>query len=179
MQYLIPKYKDEVIIIFNHIKVEKLKSQYIQDEHYNIVIDGIAFDVRLNEFYPNNHYLGLIPVMIDWLSSEEERKLAQSRYRSTMNPEILPILMCPDDCDLYCTVIVAEVMIKDEEIIWNRIGLDTSQLSNNIEDLGEEVQWLGLVPTMRFKKEEYYYALNLIYNLEDEQEPTLNKTKGQ
>ncbi|MDT3429119.1 hypothetical protein J2Z22_004719 [Paenibacillus forsythiae] len=113
-----------MIIVFNHIKVEKHKSQYIQDEHYTIIIDGMALDVRLHDLYPNDHYLGLIPAMIDWLSFEEEKRLVHSRYRSTRNPEILPLLMCPDDCDLYCTLIVAEVITKDEEINWNKIGLD-------------------------------------------------------
>lgn len=149
--------------IINHIKVEKLKSKYILDEHDCLTIDGVALDVMLYELYPNEELLGLVPVIVEWLSFEEEKRLVRSRYHSSEKMQILPVLMCPDDCDLYCTLIVAEVMLEDEEIIWNRIGIDITNLTNSIEEVGKEVQWLELMPALRFKKTDYYNELNLIY----------------
>lgn len=155
-------YKD---VAFTHIKVEKLKSQYIKEEHYNLIIDGIPLDVRLNELYPSDHYLGLIPVFTEWLNTDDERRLVTARYSSTKDLEMLPILMCPDDCDLWCTLVVAEVITTDEYITWNRLGLDKSYLINGVENIGSEVEWLELLPAMKFKKEEYYRALNIIYKI--------------
>lgn len=35
----------------------------------------------------------------------------------------LPVLICPDDMDFSCTVIVAKVIYTEDEVIWDRIGI--------------------------------------------------------
>ncbi|MNN02603.1 hypothetical protein D3C81_1152680 [compost metagenome] len=132
------------------------------------MVDDVPLDMQLHQLYPDHLFLGLIPVMTEWLNTDEEKSVARTRYLSSRNGEILPILMCPDDCDFYCTLLVAEVVTEGEEIVWKRIGLDKSDLSKGVENLGENVEWLELVPVMRFRREDYVKALNLIYTLEDE-----------
>ncbi len=70
----------------------------------------------------------------------------------------MPVLMCPDDCDLSCTVIVAEVETGDKYIKWNRLGIDKSNPRELIEKnifLVTGVEWLDKVPQMSFSKESY------------------------
>jgi len=71
--------------------------------------------------------------------------------------------MCPDDCDLWCTVVVAEVIIQENEILWNRIGIDTSDILSNYHNIGDTVQWFEEIPTLQFDKYSYYNELDRIY----------------
>lgn len=73
--------------------------------------------------------------------------------------------MCPDDCDLICTIIVAEVIKTDNQVIWHRLGVDSSKLGipYNYELIGTEVNWLDLVPEMKFNINIYIENLNSIY----------------
>lgn len=44
------------------------------------------------------------------------------RYCLSLEHANVPILMCPDDMDFSCTVIVAEVIKTEKTVTWNRIG---------------------------------------------------------
>ena len=35
----------------------------------------------------------------------------------------LPILLCPDDMDFWCTVIVAKIKFENNTVIWGKIGV--------------------------------------------------------
>ncbi|CAM3050601.1 hypothetical protein PATA110615_14590 [Paenibacillus taichungensis] len=96
---------------------------------------------------------------------KEEAIFVLSRFHSEQETVILPILMCPDDCDLICTVIVAEVIINNNQIIWKRVGTDISNLglTSQYELIGTEVNWLNSVPEMIFDKNTYLENLKLIY----------------
>jgi len=151
--------------MLNKISVENINSRYIKDPHPTILIDGLALDCFLNNFYPGDYILGLIPTIVDWISLDEESKLVEQIFDRTDTKKILPILMCPDDCDLSCTVIVAEVETTSDYVIWNRIGVD----KNNPKDLLEKnrflesgVEWIEKVPFFIFNKEDYQ-SLNKIY----------------
>jgi hypothetical protein len=152
--------------MMNTLSVELLKSKYVNVEHPTILIDGVPLDLHLHEYYPDNlYYLGLIPTITDWIGLKEEAELVLSRFYSDKEKVFLPILMCPDDCDLTCTVIVAEVIMKDNQVIWNRLGVDSSKLGipYNYELIGTEVIWLSLVPEMKFDRNTYYENLKSIY----------------
>jgi len=129
-------------------------------DHPIISIDGIPLDFYLHNLYPDSLYLGLIPTIIDWITVQEDTEIILSRYYSEEETSILPILMCPDDCDLSCTVIVAEILKTDNLVIWRRIGVDNSKYGTPI---GSEVLWLDLVPEMKFNSRDYFEKLNIIY----------------
>lgn len=78
---------------------------------------------------------------------------------------IVPVLMCPDDTDLICTVIVAEVTKLEHEVIWSRVGMDCSQLGipYNYDLIGTTVDWLDSIPAFRFDKKQYFKELKDIY----------------
>jgi hypothetical protein len=134
-----------------------MKSKYIEEDHIRILIDNKPLDEILHELYPEQSLLGLIPTITDWIRLESEAQFVFERF-ATSNNAVLPILMCPDDCDLWCTLVVAEVVKNESQIIWKRIGIDESQKNEMIdsyESIGIKVKWLDKVKEMIFNKENY------------------------
>lgn len=144
--------------MINKISVEKVESKYVKEVHPNIYVDGKPLDHILNELYPDDLLLGLIPMIVDWMSIDEEFKLVENTFNAADDVKIIPILMCPDDCDLSCTLIVAEVETTFNQVRWNRIGIDINNpkdLINQNKFLETGVKWLDKVPKMTFLNEEY------------------------
>ncbi|OBY76668.1 hypothetical protein BBG47_25755 [Paenibacillus sp. KS1] len=151
--------------IINKLSVENRKSKYVKIAHPIILIDEQPLDDILNEFYPDDMIVGLIPTIVDWISYDEESKVIEDIYDSKDVIKILPILMCPDDCDLSCTVIVAEVETTKDQIKWTRIGIDKNnpmEVINKYKFFETGIEWLVNVPGMTFSKEDYK-SLDKIY----------------
>lgn len=77
-----------------------------------------------------------------------------------------PVLMCPDDCDLLCTLIVAEVIKENDKVYWRRIGIDISnksEFNGGYECIGSKVEWLESVPQMSFDLTVYNAQINKLY----------------
>lgn len=141
-------------------------SKYCSEEHKIIFINDTPLDCILHNNYPEKGLMGLVPFITDWIFSEDEKNFVLGRYKSNEEKIMLPILMCPDDCDLWCTVIVAEVLRDGTNIIWNRIGINRSTREELIESydyIGLRVEWLEKIPKMVFKEKEYNRELNKIY----------------
>lgn len=82
------------------------------------------------------------------------------------NDVVLPILMCPDDCDLWCTVIVAKVVKENGFVLWSKIGVDMStreELLIGYDCIGSKVDWFDKIPQFVFEENEYKSELNKIY----------------
>jgi hypothetical protein len=147
----------------NKMEVIKMKSKYCDSDHYCIVVDGMPLDSILQSINSEGDYQGLIPTILDWIDEPREKSFVLSRYKSPEQIVMLPILMCPDDCDLWCTLVVVEVVKESSLIKWNRIGLDRSigeELIIGYECIGTRVDWLANFPSMTFKQEEYYAQIN-------------------
>lgn len=158
--------------IINKISVENQNSKYLKDAHPTILIDDKPLDQFFGEYYPNDFIPGLIPMIVDWMNLDEESKLVEYVYDSTDKTKILPILMCPDDCDLSCTIIVAEVETTNNQIKWNRIGIDRNNPKEVIDKkkfLKIGIEWIDNVPIMIFNKEEYM-SLEKIYKYRSQSE---------
>lgn len=151
----------------NKLSVRIMKSQYIQEEHLNIIIDGIPLDKILHEYYPDELLLGLVPTIVDWLGTEVEVKLIQSAFFSNEENTIVPVLMCPDDCDLSCTLIVAEVETSSEAVVWKRMGINIGNPAESMKRnnfIEHDIKWLSKIPTMYFSKEDYKSLENIYQN---------------
>jgi hypothetical protein len=93
---------------------------------------------------------GLVPAWLGWLTDKGERELVRERMWPRVGERwIVPLLVCPDDLDFSCTLVVAEVSSTEEEVTWERIGLDTR---SSLEV--SEVDWLAVAP-QRFQRGEY------------------------
>ncbi|WP_419873940.1 hypothetical protein [Candidatus Pristimantibacillus sp. PTI5] len=146
------------------IEVKNMKSKYCKNEHLNIVINDIQLDVWLDQKFPGKDLLGLVPTMTNWLNHSEEIEFLRRRY--VQQKGVLPILMCPDDCDFHCTLIVAEFHVEHDAVRFEKIGIDHStgeQLAADYDWIGTVVEWFDDCPRLFFDKEEYFRELNKIY----------------
>ncbi|MFY7709169.1 hypothetical protein ACOSQB_00965, partial [Tenacibaculum sp. MEBiC07804] len=73
---------------------------------------------------------------------------------------ICPILMCPDDCDFECSLIVAEIENSKTQIRWNRIGLDKSETYKIKENVGSDVEWFKGKYSFEFERDEYLKVIS-------------------
>ncbi|GED72991.1 hypothetical protein BRE01_66930 [Brevibacillus reuszeri] len=153
--------------LVNKIEVESLKSAHCEAEHHTIVIDGTPLDLLLHSQYTSDNLLGMIPTIIDWVDEPKEKEFLKKRFNSEDKEVILPVLMCPDDCDLLCTVIVANVVKTDEYIIWKQVGIDRSNeefRQLGYDGIGTTVDWLEKIPPMTFENTIYISQLRKIYD---------------
>ncbi|HVD99875.1 MAG TPA: hypothetical protein VNB90_16820 [Cytophagaceae bacterium] len=150
----------------NTIRAEKDRSDYNEDfEYLNFKIEGRWLDELLEELYPGRQFKGLIPTLM-YMNREDEQALVWQRILPEEGErKICPILMCPDDCEFFCTLIVAEIENWGSTVLWNRIGLNTT-ISNNPEAVGLNVEWFQKIGMLEFEGEEYETMLEAFRNYE-------------
>lgn len=123
------------------------KKRYAGAPHLVIEVDDVPLNVTLDMALPSRQLVGLVPALLDWLSDPIERAVVWDRILPNHgNSAHAPILMCPDDCDLWCSVVIADVFHENQSVWWRRLGVDCTK-----EDLpssvGTNVEWIdGLGP---------------------------------
>jgi hypothetical protein len=121
-------------------------------------------DELLNTYYPDRDFLGLVPSLLDWLMvMDDEFRLIWDRATTKSGSTLVPILLCPDDFDLWCTVIVAEVEITDKVVKWNKLGLertDRDLLFESINNFGQTIEWLPEIGHFMFNKTDYFRCID-------------------
>ncbi len=134
----------------NKIGTIKGKSEYSDNDHLIITIDGRPLDHFISDFDNNERhgYKGLVPTLLDWLENEDERKVTWTRILPAIGQTTIgPILMCPDDCNFLCTTVVAEIKRTERTIEWIRLGTNASPTNKSADKMGQEVNWF---PVLQF-----------------------------
>lgn len=143
----------------NTIKVEIDKSEYGADDFANYRIDNYWLDEKLEELYPDKFYGGTIPTLLFGMEIPKEKEVVRKRILPNVNEtSICPILMCPDDCDFSCTLIVAEIKNCGNTIKWNKIGIDKTT-EYDAEKVGSKVEWFDKLNGFEFSKVDYEQML--------------------
>ena len=77
---------------------------------------------------------------------------------------VIPILICSDDLDLVCNVIMIEQMVTESEVQWIRFGVAW----NNMHDLVTSVVWEQPFssPVLTFKLSDFEEAYNNLKSLD-------------
>ena len=134
-------------------------SDYGYEDYLNYNIDGYWLDKILEETYPGNFFVGTIPTLSGMVVKEEEKMVWQRILPGKGKTTICPILMCPDDLDFSCTLIVAQIENTEDSIKWSKIGLDkTTNFSP--QNVGTVVEWLEAVGPFEFSKTDYFTMLD-------------------
>jgi hypothetical protein len=146
----------------NSICASLCRSKYALHEHLVIVVDGVPLDVLVaSAFSPEQNIEGLVPTLLDWLDNSNERAIVWKRAIPTSGTRAyFPVLMCPDDCDFSCTIVIAEVETLDSQVHWHRLGIDDSDARCvDPASVGSEVKWAtGLGPFV-FDRDDYANCL--------------------
>src|SRR4051794_4272201 len=105
----------------NRIEAIRAKSRFVPEPHLVIAVDGVALDELLEAAIPGSHYGGLVSSLLGWFHDDEDCVVPWQRIL----PEVgctgyAPILICPDDLDLRCSVVVVEVVAETDAIRWER-----------------------------------------------------------
>ncbi len=153
---------DKMIAAAFHAHKSRLKDQQPAIRGFFQRIKGFLFPKSTWEF----DYEGSIPTLLDVFYDEipdnaKAKQVVWERINTVgETPVIAPLLMCPDDLDFYCFVVVAEIRCVGDTVRWERIGLD--DLENRgiqPETLGEKVLWFDYIPPLVFPKEEYFECI--------------------
>lgn len=143
-------------------KIEGIQDKSDYEDYWDFInyrIDGYWLDELLDELYPNNMYKGLIPTLVYWMEREAEKAVVWKRILPNENETtICPVLMCPDDNDFSCTLIVAEIRNCGDLIQWKQIGIDKTK-EWDAEKVGSEVEWLDKFNELNFSKQDYLTML--------------------
>lgn len=107
----------------NHIEVKQIKTCYDYQEHY-WVIDGTPITFYLDRHRPDGYssLLGLMPAWNGELLSQWENDFVWEMVDSQEELNV-PILVCEDDQDLSCIVIVAHIRKERAVVHWDKIGV--------------------------------------------------------
>ena len=131
-------------------------------EHLSIYINGVRLDEILATV--DETYFGLIPAWVDEYDESYEPNMREKRYvlektKLSDRPTELPIMLCPDDFDFSCTVIVVEVICAGNTVIWSRFGADVTIYDADETELpkyiGKKVDWFSGIGPFTFSKQIY------------------------
>lgn len=154
----------------NRLEVIEAPSKHIQEPHWILVVDGTPLDHVLDAARPGCDLLGLVPALLDWLSDAQERRLVRERILPRIgSTAIAPLLVCPDDLDLWCTVVVAEAVREAPVVWWRRIGLDATKAKScdMPRAIGDRVDWIEGLGPFCFEIAAYERCLAVFGNLDD------------
>ena len=140
--------------MINKIATKTYFNIYSRRRFYIIEVDGKSLEEIILENRPDI-LKGLVPSLLNWLSDEEERKEVWERVKLVNGKKKnLPILMCEDDVDLWCTLIMVEVESDENFVYWNKFGLENSDAVKP-EQIGKSIEWFGNIPSMKFDRVNY------------------------
>lgn len=106
-----------------------------------LAIDGVPIQhwikSQIFDQYGNDQTHTLVPAQ-HWLSDDVEAKTAWKLLDpANKGSTVVPLLVCPDDRDLSCTVVVVEQVTDADHVVWKRFGLST----NHIGGVVTSVSW--------------------------------------
>lgn len=149
-----------------HLSVEMHQSKWADAAHPVLAIDGVPLDIWLAQHYAEHDIEGLVPAQ-SWLIDDAEMNFAWRRItpHQAGARAVVPLLICPDDMDLDCSVVVVDQEYTAKEIIWHRFGLAGEERR---EEIGSTVSWFPPQPLVRFEWAEFMQTLARLKLLVDE-----------
>lgn len=145
----------------NRIETSILVNTFTNYNYYEILIDGISLEETIFKNLNIEIKKGLVSTFLNWLSNPSERETVWKRTLPEINQTtFLPILMCGEDLDLFCDVIIAETFADNYNVYWKRFGLDIGNGENMPESIGQNVLWFENSCQLIFDKNQYYEILD-------------------
>jgi hypothetical protein len=125
----------------NSISTIISKPRFASIEQPVLAIDGVPVYQWVNsqifDADGNDDTHTLVPAQT-WLYDEDESRIAWELLEPTHEGStVAPLLVCPDDMDLNCTVVVVEQIVDKQTVEWRRFGLSI----NHINSVVTSVRW--------------------------------------
>jgi hypothetical protein len=140
----------------NRIEAIRAKSRFVPEPHLIVAVDGVPLDEVLDTLFPGSNLLGLVSSLLGWFHNDVDSEIPWQRIL----PEIgctgyAPLLICPDDLDFNCSVVMAEVSAEPDMIRWDRLGFDAARLGA----VGSCIRWEPSLGQYHFSRTEYEWCL--------------------
>ncbi len=119
------------------------------------LIDGQPLQIMIREASGDDSMLGLVSPWLGNLYSDKEQAIVNAKLdlRSAESCRV-PVLVCSDDLDLACTVVIADVFVDEKFVKWKQIGIDATP-STNPEDIGRIIERIDGLPELKFRRNQY------------------------
>ena len=131
------------------------RSRFVPQPHLVVTVDGVPLDRHLARLLGRPELEGLVSPLGGCLHDESEQEaVTRAALPEDGRSSISPILVCPDDCDLSCTLVVARIDRAGEWVSWTRMGLARADRSAGLPTV-EEVDWFDGISPLCFGIEEY------------------------
>ena len=113
-------------------------------------------DKLLDAARPDLGLLGLVSSLLGWFHNDQDNAVPWQRILPDNGcTGYAPVLICPDDLDFGCSVVMAEVVAEPDVVRWDRLGLDATRKGA----VGSCIRWdRGLGP-FRFSRPDYEACL--------------------
>jgi hypothetical protein len=140
----------------NRIEAVLARSKFVDEPHLVIMVDGVPLDELVDAALPGSNLAGSVSSLLGWFANEEDNAVPWQRIL----PEVgctgyAPILICPDDLDFWCSVVMVEVVAERDVIRWDRLGLDASSGGT----VGACIRWVQSPGPYVFSRAEYERCL--------------------
>ena len=131
------------------------QTRFASEPHLMILIDDVPLGELLERFAPDIQSADLVPAWLGWMIDDREQAVVWQRMVPLDQGKVrVPILICPDDLDFSCSLVVAELEAGPDRILWLRMGLDATE-SDEPARVGEKVHWFEEMPVLVFRREDY------------------------
>ncbi|SNB80063.1 hypothetical protein SAMN02745900_03613 [Pseudomonas sp. URIL14HWK12:I8] len=132
----------------NLLSITSHKSKHSLGFYPTFAVDGVPLEVWLPQ-HNREAELHLVSAH-SGLNDDDGTDLIWDRIYSTAPgwETLVPLLVCPDDLDLTCTVIVAEQRADEHHVQWRRFGL----LKDLITSQSPAVGWYDSIPNLTFER---------------------------
>ncbi len=143
-------------LMSHQIQAELLPTEYCPTPHLVITVDGAPLDQILVAATGDESFLGLIPAWLGDMTDPTERKIVWDRIQQPTGTNTkVPVLMCPDDLDLWCSVILADTTRADDTVTWHALGTHAGRSDGLPHSIGLAVDWLPAIGPFRFDRAAY------------------------
>jgi len=134
------------------------KPKFASTEQPVLAIDGVPVyqwvKSQIFDSDGNDDTHTLVPAQT-WLYDEDESRIAWELLEPTHEgATVAPLLVCPDDMDLNCTVVVVEQIVDKKTVEWRRFGLSI----NHINGVVTSVRWSELEQRAIFDRTQFEEA---------------------
>jgi hypothetical protein len=121
-----------------------------------LLVDGIGIEQWLAE-HLNYEEAAMLGLSLIWLLDEEDGALASRRWTPGEDgtSTLVPLLVCSDDMDFDCTVLVVEQIVADGVITWERFGMSVS----GGHEVGIQTRWMPDCQPVSFAAADFQQAL--------------------
>lgn len=133
----------------NRIEAILGPSRHIAHPHLAMAVDAVSLDIVLGVD-------GLVSSLLGWFLDPNEIVIPWQRILPDDGcTSYAPVLICPDDLDLHCSVVMAEVVAEGDLIRWVRLGYDATPRGA----VGSWIRWQPGWGPFEFARSEYEKCL--------------------